>query len=37
MDIVFRIEKQTALRCGDPSGRDLALLLISRNRESVDQ
>jgi tetratricopeptide (TPR) repeat protein len=37
MDIVFQIEKQTALQCGDPSGRDLALLLISRNREAVDQ
>ncbi len=37
MDIVFEIEKQTALQCGDPSGRDFALLLISRDREDVDQ
>jgi tetratricopeptide (TPR) repeat protein len=37
MDIVFQIEKQTALQCGDPAGRDLALLLISRDREAVDQ
>jgi tetratricopeptide (TPR) repeat protein len=37
MDIAFQIEKQTALQCGDPSGRDLALLLISRDREAVDQ
>ena len=37
MDIVFQIEKQTAAQCGDPSGRDLALLLISRDREAVDQ
>jgi tetratricopeptide (TPR) repeat protein len=37
MDIVLEIEKQTALECGDPSGRDLALLLISRDRGGVDQ
>jgi tetratricopeptide (TPR) repeat protein len=37
MDIVFRIEQQTALACGEPEGVDLALLLISRDREAVDR
>jgi tetratricopeptide (TPR) repeat protein len=33
MDIVFRIERQTSVSCGAPSGPDLALLLISKLRE----
>ena len=33
MDLVFRIERQTSLSCGAPSGPDLALLLISKLRE----
>jgi tetratricopeptide (TPR) repeat protein len=37
MDIVFRIEQQTALACGEPEGVDLALLLIARDREAVDR
>ena len=37
MDLVFAIERQTAMVCGEPEGVDLALLLISRNRETVDQ
>jgi predicted Zn-dependent protease len=30
MDLVFRIERETSLSCGAPSGPDLALLLISK-------
>ena len=37
MDLILQIEQQTAQQCGEPSGVDLALLLISRNREAVDQ
>jgi len=37
MDLVFRIEQQTALVCGEPEGVDLALLLILRDREAVDR
>ncbi len=37
MDLVFKIEQQTALECGDPQGTDLALLLTARNRDSADQ
>ncbi|HTR65175.1 MAG TPA: tetratricopeptide repeat protein [Terriglobales bacterium] len=33
MDLVFSIEQQTSTACGAPTGRDLALLLISRLRE----
>ena len=37
MDLVSQIEQQTAQQCGQPSGQDLALMLISRGRETVDQ
>jgi len=37
MDLVFQIEQQTAMDCGQPQGVDQALLLISHNREAVDQ
>jgi tetratricopeptide (TPR) repeat protein len=37
MDVVFQIEQQTAIDCGEPQGIDEALLLISRNREAADQ
>jgi tetratricopeptide (TPR) repeat protein len=37
MDLVFQIEQQTAAECGEPQGADLALLLISRNRDAADQ
>ncbi len=37
MDLVFQIEHQTAKDCGEPQGVDQALLLISRDREAVDQ
>jgi hypothetical protein len=30
---VFRIERETNLTCGTPTGTDLALLLISRMHE----
>lgn len=33
MDLVFRIEKQANTICGTPTGRDLALLLISQLHE----
>jgi tetratricopeptide (TPR) repeat protein len=33
MDLVFRIERQTSLNCGAPTGPDLALLLLSKLRE----
>jgi tetratricopeptide (TPR) repeat protein len=33
MDLVFRIERQTSISCGAPSGADLALLLIAKLRE----
>jgi tetratricopeptide (TPR) repeat protein len=37
MDLVFKVEQQTADLCGEPQGADLALLLISRNRDNADQ
>jgi tetratricopeptide (TPR) repeat protein len=37
MDLVFKIEQETAAQCGDPQGTDLALLLTSRNRDAADQ
>lgn len=37
MDLVFQIEQQAAIECGDPQGTDLALLLISRDREAADR
>ena len=37
MDLVTQIEQQTAQQCGQPNGTDLALLLISRDREAADQ
>jgi tetratricopeptide (TPR) repeat protein len=37
MDLIFQIEQQTAERCGEPTGLDLALLRISRDREAVDR
>lgn len=37
MDLILQIEQQTAQQCGEPSGLDLALLLISRDRENVNR
>jgi hypothetical protein len=37
MDVVFQIEQQTASICGQPQGRDLALLMISQKREAAGQ
>lgn len=37
MDLVFKIEQQTETDCGEPQGKDLALLLTSRNRDAADQ
>jgi predicted Zn-dependent protease len=33
MDLVFRIERQTSAACGEPTGTDLALLLIAKLHE----
>jgi tetratricopeptide (TPR) repeat protein len=33
MDLVFRIERQTSVACGTPTGTDLALLLIAKLHE----
>ncbi|MFZ3343453.1 MAG: tetratricopeptide repeat protein [Terriglobales bacterium] len=33
MDLVFNIERQTSVRCGAPTGSDMALLLIARLHE----
>ena len=33
MDLVFRIERETSVTCGAPTGTDLALLLISKIHE----
>lgn len=33
MDLVFRIEHQTSMVCGEPTGMDLALLLIAKLHE----
>jgi len=35
MDLVFRIERQSTLVCGTPSGEDLALTLIAKSREGT--
>jgi tetratricopeptide (TPR) repeat protein len=35
MNLVFRIERQTSLVCGPPTGTDLALLLIAKLHEGV--
>ena len=35
MSLVFRIERQTSAVCGTPSGADLALLLIAKEREGM--
>jgi tetratricopeptide (TPR) repeat protein len=37
MDIVFQIEHQTVVLCGQPQGLDLALLLISQKRAAASQ
>jgi hypothetical protein len=37
MDLVSQIEQQTVQQCGQPTGADLALLLIARDRDGVDQ
>jgi tetratricopeptide (TPR) repeat protein len=37
MDVVFQIEQQTAATCGQPMGLDLALLLISQEREAANR
>jgi tetratricopeptide (TPR) repeat protein len=37
MDLVAQIETQTAQQCGPPSGLDFALLLVARNRNTVDR
>lgn len=37
MNFVFDVEEQTAPICAEPSGIDLALLLIGRNREGVER
>jgi tetratricopeptide (TPR) repeat protein len=37
MDVVFQIEQQTASICGQPQGKDLALLMISQKREAAGQ
>jgi tetratricopeptide (TPR) repeat protein len=37
MDFVFDVEEQSKQICGDPTGMDEALLLISRNREGVER
>jgi tetratricopeptide (TPR) repeat protein len=37
MDVVFQIERQTAITCGPPQALDQALLLISQKREAASQ
>jgi tetratricopeptide (TPR) repeat protein len=37
MDLVFQVEQTTAAQCGEPQNTDLALLLLSRSREAVEQ
>lgn len=34
MDLVFRIERQTSILCGSPTGPDMALLLIAKSQGS---
>ena len=35
MDLVFRIERQTSVFCGTPTGEDLALVLIAKLHEGM--
>lgn len=35
MDLVFRIERQTSILCGTPTGEDMALLLIAKLHEGM--
>jgi hypothetical protein len=35
MELVFRIEQAAAQHCGQPTGADLALLLLARQRQAV--
>ncbi len=37
MSFVFEVEEETTPACGEPSGLDLSLLLIGRNREGVER
>jgi Tfp pilus assembly protein PilF len=37
MDLVFDIEQEVSQQCGQTTGTDQALLLVARNRETVDQ
>ena len=37
MDFMLQVEQLASAQCGEPTGFDLALLLSSRNRETVDQ
>jgi len=37
MDLVAQIEQETEQECGPPTGMDLALLLIARNRDGGDR
>lgn len=37
MDLVFAIEQQTSTACGAPTGKDLALLLVSRLHEGNER
>jgi tetratricopeptide (TPR) repeat protein len=37
MNLVFSIEQQTALDCGEPQGIDHALLMIARDRDTADE
>jgi tetratricopeptide (TPR) repeat protein len=37
MNLVFSVERQTALLCGKPVGTDYALLLLGQEREAMEQ
>lgn len=37
MEVVFKIEQQTAAECGTPKGKDLALLLLSKLHEGTER
>ena len=37
MDLVFAIEQQTSAECGAPSGKDMALLLVSKLHEGSER
>ena len=37
MDLAFEIEQQVSQQCGEATGLDQALLLVARDRETVDQ